>query len=87
MDDSLSRLRFRRDHHWAPGRMSAYLDEELPPRQRARLEHHLGECRDCRRLFGGLNRVVDALHQLHRPQGSQDAVRIAATVRLRLGEP
>ena len=67
--------------------MSAYLDGELPARQRNRLEHHLGECRDCRRLFGGLSRTVDALHRLHRPQGSRDAVGLAAAVRLRLGEP
>ena len=86
MGDSLSHLSFRRDHRWAPGRMSAYLDGELSVRQRARLEYHLGECRDCRRLLGGLSRVLDALHRLHRPAHSTDAERIAAAVRGRLGE-
>jgi anti-sigma factor RsiW len=87
MDDPLSRLSFRRDHRWVPGRMSAYLDGELGVRQRARVEHHLNDCRDCHRLFGGLSRVVDALHRLHQPPRAPDATRISEAVRVRLGEP
>ena len=83
----VSRLSFWRDHRWAPARMSAYLDGELPPRQRARLEHHVGECRDCRRLLDGLTRLVDVLGRMERPRPDRDAVRIADAVRLRLEEP
>jgi anti-sigma factor RsiW len=48
------------------------------------MEHHLGECDECRRLLAGLRRTVDALHRLATP--GTDAVQIAASVRTRLGE-
>jgi anti-sigma factor RsiW len=83
----ISRLRFRRDHRWAPDRISAYLDGDLAARPRGRLERHLGECHECRRLLGGLSQVIDALHRLARAEGSGDPARIAASVRLRLHEP
>ncbi len=86
MGTRLDRERFRRDHRWAPGRMSDYLDGELAPARRARMEHHLGECANCRRLLAGLRRTVDALHRLAAPRDGVDAVVIAASVRSRLGE-
>jgi anti-sigma factor RsiW len=64
--------------------MSGYLDGQLAPRERARIEHHLGECRECRRLLRGLRAVVDALHRLPGAEGA-DGVEIAAAVRARLG--
>jgi predicted anti-sigma-YlaC factor YlaD len=67
--------------------MSAYLDGDIAPRQRARLERHLSECHDCRRVYGGLSRLVDALGRLERPQPGRDAVNISAAVRLRLDAP
>ncbi len=81
------RARFDRDHRWAPGRMSGYLDGDLAARARARLERHLGECQDCRRLLAGLRAVVGGLHRLPAPGGGLDAVQIAASVRGRLNEP
>ena len=83
------RARFERDHHWAPKRMSGYLDGDLAARARARarLERHLGECHDCRRLLAGLRVVVEGLHRLPAPSGGADAVQIAAAVRVRLNEP
>jgi anti-sigma factor RsiW len=80
------RLRFERDHRWAPGRMSAYLDDELGPRARRRLEQHAGECVQCRRMLAGLRRTLGALQRLPAPAGG-DAEQIAASVRLRLREP
>ena len=86
MHDLLHRLRFRRDHRWTPTRMSAYLDAELAARDRARLERHVAECAECRRLLRGLRQVTDALHRLPPAEGS-DAVELAASVRLRLDTP
>jgi anti-sigma factor RsiW len=83
----LERERFRRDHRWAPGRMSDYLDGQLGLHQRERMEHHLGECLECRRLLAGLRRTVGALGRLAAPGGGGDAVAIVASVRARLSEP
>jgi anti-sigma factor RsiW len=79
--------RFRRDHRWAPGRMSAFLDGELATEGRIRMERHVGECIECRRLLAGLRRVLDALHSLPTLAVEADAVGLAASVRLRLNDP
>ena len=86
MSELLDRERFRRDHRWAPDRMSDYLDGELAHSARARIERHLGECPECRRLLAGLRRTLDALHRLAAPAGGADAAQIAASVRVRLGD-
>jgi anti-sigma factor RsiW len=67
--------------------MSDYLDGDLAPTGRARMEHHLGECEQCRRLLAGLRRTVDGLRRLSAPRDGADAVEIAASVRVRLIEP
>jgi anti-sigma factor RsiW len=77
---------FARDHAWAPDHMSEYLDGELATSERGRMEHHLGECHDCRRLLAGLRTIVDGLHRLPALGGGVDAVQIAASVRVRLTE-
>jgi putative zinc finger protein len=81
------RLRFGRDHRWAPRRMSAYLDGELAVVPRARMERHARECPECRRLLAGLRQTMAALHRLPALDGGADPVQIAASVRLRLREP
>jgi anti-sigma factor RsiW len=86
MSELLSRVRFLRDHRWAPGRMSAYLDGELASGRQARLERHTKGCPECRRLLTGLFEMLGALHRLSPPE-SVDAVAIAASVRVRLGVP
>jgi anti-sigma factor RsiW len=87
MGTQQDRERFRRDHRWAPARLSDYLDGELPVSGRARMEHHLGECEECRRLLAGLRRTVAALHGLAGRGDEVDAIRLAAAVRLRLSGP
>ena len=67
--------------------MSEYLDAELGPGARARMEGHVADCQACRRLLAELRRTVDALHRLPAPSGNVDPVGIAASVRLRLREP
>jgi anti-sigma factor RsiW len=81
------RARFDRDHRWAPENMSDYLDGELAASLRRRIERHLGECEDCRRLLAGLRAVVDGLHSLPAPGGGAEAAQITASVRVRLNEP
>jgi Putative zinc-finger len=87
MHEFLWRLRFRRDHRWAPDRMSAYLDRELPARRRRRMERHAEACRQCRALAGGLMLVIEALGRLPPPEGGGGAVQIGAAVRTRLSQP
>ena len=67
--------------------MSDYLDAELSSARRRRMEHHVGECEECRRLLGGLGAMLGVLHRVPAPSGDAHAARIAASVRLRLGEP
>jgi len=86
MSGLLDRERFRRDHRWAPRRMSDYLDGELAPAGRTRMKRHLGECAECRRLLAGLRRTVDGLHRLSAPSAGADALQIAASVRARLSK-
>ena len=86
MSVMLERERFRRDHRWAPGRMSDYLDGDLARAGLARMERHLGECAECRRLLAGLRRTVDGMHRLSAPGPGVDALEIAASVRTRLSQ-
>jgi anti-sigma factor RsiW len=87
MREFIHRLRFRLDHRWAPGRMSAYLDAELGQSGRARMDRHTAECPQCRRLIASLRRMLSALHRLPAPAGGADGLDIASSVRLRLGGP
>jgi anti-sigma factor RsiW len=84
MSGLLDRERFWRDHRWAPRRMSDYLDGELGPPGRTRMERHLGECAECRRLLAGLRRTLDGLHRLSAPSAGRGALQISASVRARL---
>ena len=86
MQEVLSGARFWRDHHWAPSRLSDYVDGAAAARQRARVERHVGECGDCRRLAAGPKLLVDGLHRLPALEGG-GALRVAASVRKRLREP
>lgn len=86
MNGSLRRLRFWRDHRWAPDQMSAYLDGELPAAGRARMERHVRQCRQCREVVRGLRLVIDGLHRLPAPIDGAGA-HIAAAVRGRLDGP
>jgi anti-sigma factor RsiW len=87
MSTFLHRVRVRLDHRWAPDHMSNYLDGELGVSGQGRLNRHVAECDECRRILAGLRAMLDALHGLPAPTGGTDAVRIATAVRGRLGEP
>lgn len=64
--------------------MSDYLDGELGPSPRTRMERHIAQCQECRRVLAGLRTMLDALRRLPVPGGSDDAAEVAAAVRLRL---
>ncbi len=87
MSDTSQAARFERDHRWAPGQMSAYVDGDLPTALRARFEHHIGECAECRHLLAGLERMIDRLGRLAAPSGGIRPREIAAAVRVRLDQP
>jgi anti-sigma factor RsiW len=87
MGNLFYRSRFVWEHRWTPGRMSAYVDGELRSRGRLRLERHVGECAECRRVLAGLRATLDALHRLPAPSGTGEPNRLAAAVRFRLREP
>jgi anti-sigma factor RsiW len=87
MASFLEHLRLRREHRWAPGHMSAYLDGELASRARARLERHAEECPECRGLLYGLRRMLAALQRLAEVGEREAAPDIAAAIGRRLHEP
>lgn len=87
MSGFFDRERFARDHRWAPGRMSEYLDGDLASSARARMERHIGDCEECRRLLDGLRRTLDGLHRLSGSRERVDGRKLAAAVRVRLNEP
>lgn len=80
------RMRFGLEHRWTPGHMSAYLDGELASGARLRLERHIGECAQCRRVLAGLRGLLDALHELPAVPVGSDSVRLAASVQRQLGD-
>jgi anti-sigma factor RsiW len=87
MSSILHRARFMRDHRWAPGHMSGYLDGELASRARARMQRHTGECPECRGVLHSLRRLLARLRGLPPARRAGEAPDIAAAVRARLHEP
>jgi anti-sigma factor RsiW len=87
MGELAHQARFGRDHRWAPGRMSAYLDGELTSSRRARLERHTGECEQCRRWLTSLGELLSVLDRLPSPADGSGALQLAASVRVRLPDP
>lgn len=46
------------EHEFSQERLSAYLDEELPPGERGRVERHMGDCPQCRCDLDNLRRTA-----------------------------
>jgi anti-sigma factor RsiW len=66
--------------------MSDYLDGELAAEAKARLEHHVADCPDCRGLLHSLRRMLRRLERLPPPSDMPNPDHIAAAVRTRLHE-
>jgi anti-sigma factor RsiW len=77
-------LRFQLDHLLTARRLSAFQDDELAPRERARVAGHLAECDDCAHAARTLARTLAAL-----PGVRRRPPRLAARVigRLRAQDP
>jgi len=58
------RLKQKRDHRWAQRRMSDYIDGELSPHQRRRLDAHARLCPECGPLTRALTVLVWELREL-----------------------
>ena len=58
---ALARVRFMRDHRWTGAHMSAYLDDELRPDERRRLEEHVHWCPQCRHMLETLRLTLAEL--------------------------
>lgn len=82
----LDRLRFMRDHRWAPPRMSQYIDGDLDAPARARIERHADECPECDELLRSLRELVAALGRVRGDDGRLVADAVLATVQTRLRE-
>jgi hypothetical protein len=67
-------------------KLSAYLDGDLSPRARVRVEAHLSSCGRCRQALLSLGAVREALldDRSPAPEGRDDWIRIAARLK---GEP
>jgi anti-sigma factor RsiW len=57
----LERRRYMREHHWTHAHLSDYLDDELSPRERERVEEHVGVCPHCTRVLRTLRRTLEGL--------------------------
>jgi anti-sigma factor RsiW len=87
MSNAFAHLRLRADHRWVPAHLSVYLDGELGPRARARLERHTEECPECRGLLYGLRRMLGLLASFAAVSEREPAPDIAGAVAARLHEP
>jgi anti-sigma factor RsiW len=87
MSQFLDRTRFALDHRWAPEHLSVYLDEELAAGSRTRMERHVADCPECRRLLAEIRRILDGLRWLPAPGPGPDLRGFAAAVRGRLDGP
>ena len=74
----MTRIGIRVQHRWARTRLSPYLDGELNPRRRRRLERHVSACAECGPTLRSLIRVIHALRTLPRQPAPDVAERVIA---------
>jgi anti-sigma factor RsiW len=71
------------DHHWSQRHLSHYVEGDLRPRARRRLDRHARECADCGRGIRAMRALVYAIQRLdglavtHAPATIYDRVRPA----------
>jgi putative zinc finger protein len=81
----ITHKRFHRDHRWTPEHLSEFVDGDLSLRGRSRLQRHVDNCPDCYRALVTLQRMLDRIHRLPRPD-ADETPDIAAAVRRQLDE-
>jgi anti-sigma factor RsiW len=62
----IERRRYMREHRWTHAHLSDYLDDDLSPLERRRVEDHVGICPHCRRVLRTLKRTLESLTDLRR---------------------
>jgi anti-sigma factor RsiW len=60
----LERRRYMREHRWTHAHLSDYLDDDLSPDERERVEEHVGICPHCTRVLRTLRRTLESLMDL-----------------------
>ena len=65
----LALLRFMRDHRFTQRHLSDYLDEDLSPTGRRRIEEHTSMCPHCRRMLETLRQTLKGLASLRGEPG------------------
>ena len=60
----LQHRRYMREHNWTHAHLSEYLDKDLSPAERERVEEHVGICPHCRRVLRTLRRTLESLMDL-----------------------
>jgi anti-sigma factor RsiW len=70
------------DHRWSQQHLSHYVEGELHPRARRRLDRHARDCVDCGRGIRAMHALVYALHGLGGPAGARAPATIFDRVRL-----
>lgn len=86
MTRTSQRIRFLLDHRWSPRHMSEYIDDELTPEGRLRIDRHLHDCRRCRELLLGLRRMLAGLRRQEDAAEPRVAPAVLAQVRRRIEE-
>jgi anti-sigma factor RsiW len=72
------------DHRWSQQHLSHYVDGDLRPRARRRLEHHARDCVDCGRGLRAMRALIysvrglDGLAGMRAPATIFDRVRAAS---------
>jgi hypothetical protein len=69
------------DHEWSQAHLSHYVEGDLRPRARRRLDRHARDCVDCGRGIRAMHALVYGLGGLGGPAG----VRAPATIFARVG--
>ncbi|MGO9959802.1 MAG: anti-sigma factor family protein [Solirubrobacteraceae bacterium] len=82
----LDRLRFILEHRWVPRHASEYLDGELGPDQRRRVERHTEACPECRELVRGLRALIAALGTIREDEPRAVAAVVLASIQGRLAD-
>lgn len=75
--------RFLADHRFTMKRGGDYVDGELDPAGRRRIERHASLCPGCREALRSLRRTLSALRGLRRDEAPDDAIAGAVLARWR----
>lgn len=76
-------LRFPRDHRYTVEHASDYLDGDLGPDDRRRVEQHARRCPKCHELLATLRRTVSGLRELRDADPPRDDLAEDVITRLR----